>query len=1470
MCESRAVPSGEVYRQLFDAQVQLSRCLLAGHRVTRTDHLSSEDSNTPHSSRFRSSSSWRQQVDDGDDVIDDVSRLPDSLVVHQLSSDIMDKLMKKKCEKHHEALKQLETHLVHLSQVSAQKQTHLDHLSQVSAQKQTHLVHLSQVSAQKQTHLVHLSQVSAQKQTHLDHLSQVSAHKQTHLDHLSQVSAHKQTQLVHLSQVSAHKQTQLVHLSQVSAQKQTNLVYLSQVSAHKQTHLVHLSQVCETQVRTISQQLLSSLRDVDLRLDTLKDRMDQLEHTSLQEVFALWKEVEEEVKLKKIRISELDFKLSEYERGRSNEIRAALRKHCHLLEDISFLPPPDIHRLIHGEATMLNQTLLANRRSTARLLLLLQEENLQKESGLRQLWEGSLSRWRISRVDKVIDQFRRFCSLHEAQQLVSDQEMKPTQQDLFERHCDIIRNISSLVPPACSPAQVSDWFHQLTAANQHIDCLHAEVLRQLRRAYEQRWRDHLVEAELCKEALSALQLSDQQVNDIVDSQILPLIGQRQNGDEERLAALEVHRDSVAHHTLGLSRCVFVVMQAAALLWETHSHRLERREEELQQQLAELRLSQQRIQEKMRVEDLLGGLRQEGSEDALKRCLDKTLVCLQDMEHRRSVSDQLELLDQLPARFMDEGLSYSSSISSLFHVSPTHTPAESSLLQICDISTCVTFTSSGGVVYSGPAFRCPAPELQQEPLLRLLPVELLTHTLNRTRTLFLDHLEQHVQRLHCSAVAMVMERKEAVLLELELQMQQLKPERIQTHIYQPRLAELQLHQQQVELRCQDVMEVLSSVRVELQQLQTSISSRNQEVRLTLSNMEDELQAARSSRQLEAVSSALQNLLDQHVEHNQRLQTSFRQTVRLRLQEARDGITRLLNSFRMFSEGGDFAPQEVKMFQRQLREKTRRISLTEESIYAELEALESKSFQQVKGASARLQEKLSSLKSELMFSEKIQRMMSSTQVQLKAEAALSNQQQSLISSRLEDLRRLIENSQASLDQLRSILSSVSEDIRKRCQYLDFKLDCALQETVAPAAPPTSIRQVQPPPPPGLLQPNSTCVELVVDPVGEIIRSLNRFCLVRDSAAENHQRGRTAADQSPVQHQQRSAESVNTLSVKKGCRSNRTDIRSERRFQIFGSKQEEEPSTHSFGSSVNSVLWKTNDVLLNVSEDFYRRESLSRFHLLPEYPDQWAESMQQRLLGYQQQARALLSRSREELVKQLSAFRELLNLLPGALISNHGQRHEEQLREEVGGVKKRLEEILAASEKEKSVNIRRLRASLRMEELNTLTSREELRQQQVHSAICRAHLELQECVQARGEDFVTSLASLSEQLLQLDDLLTPAVSEDPDAAGKSQLAEDNNVTMETGAKARRKKGRGSSSAVPPSSVTMATTASTTTAKCLLKHEEVIQHRDAAAKRFQQLLRSESSCSDDNKKSRLSEEHTWNTHWKQQILALKRTHES
>ncbi|XP_037536764.1 coiled-coil domain-containing protein 180 [Nematolebias whitei] len=1259
-----------------------------------------------------------------------------------------------------------------------------------------------------------------------------------------------------------------------------------------QTHLTHLAQMCETDVRTACEQLLSSLRDANLRLDTLRDRMRHLEHISLQEVHGLWGEVEKEIRMKRTSFSELDVKLRDVEKRRSDKIRVLLRKHCGLLEQISFLPPPHVHRLIHAEATKLNQSLLVNRCSSARLLLCLQEQNLQQESSLHQEWENGLDLWRSSRIHETVDQFRAVCSRDEVQQLISDQQNQ-TQQDLIEQRCDIISKICLLVPPTCSPALVSDWFDELTAVNQQTDRLHSDLLHQLRCLNEQTRQNHLAAVERCKEALSVHQVSDKQVDDIINSQILPLIGRQQSQDDERLAALEVCSSSVACHAVSISRYVFDVMRAAALLWETHRCRLKRREEELQQHLNDIRQSQQqRIQKRTaRVDVLLGRLRQESSKDALNMSLEKTVQSLEDIEDscRQCVTDQWEVLDRLPALLMEELVSYSRSICSFFKLSPAYhlsvqpsstrtteldletsgetetlkpdqtaeknrvscqnqrgstqnshkhlSEAESSLLRLCDISTIITFTSTGGTVYTGPAFKCPAPDLssslQQEAHLSLFPADLLTHTLSRTRTLILDHLEQNFQDLLSSSVTMVTSRKEAVRLEQELQLQQLKPEYIRTHIYEPRLAELQLHQQRVDVHCQEMLDVLSSCRTEQQQLQISTSSQNQNLLLTLSNMEEEVQEANSVRRLEALGSALQDCLDRHVKETQRCRARFRHSVQSRLKEGGRRTAELLGSFRMFSEGGDFTPHEVKMFQKRLKEETKRVSGTVESIYAELELFESRSLQQVREASARVEGKLSALKAEMEFTEKIEKIIRSAQIQIKTEAASSNQQQSVISSRLEDIKRTMGNKQVSPDEVCCLLSSAHEDISKRCQYLDFSLNSAVQDSAVLTAHPKSRRQVRVSTQTGSLQLSRTGVDLHEDPVVGVVR----FSLVQDSGADHVQRRRRAsAGQSLVQRQQRSTESVSSPSSRKGCRPVRTDIRAERKFQIFGSKQEAELNPHSFSSAVQSILWRANNSVLQHVEDFYRNK-LSSFFLLPDSLDQWAEGTQKRLLGYQEQARRFLSESKQEVVKQLSVFRELLSSLPPILISNHEQQQGAWLREEVGGGRKKLEELMAISDKEKSLNIRQLRFSLRDDELQALNSREELRQQQLHSSVIRTHMELQECVHIRAEQFVTSLASLSEKLLhQLDELMSPAETR---TTGKHQPTEYSSVTMETGSE-------------------------TGSELSSLKHEEVIKLRDAAVKRFQQLLRSETSRLDEDKQRHLSEEQSWNSHWRQQIHTL------
>ncbi len=54
--------------------------------------------------------------------------------------------------------------------------------------------------------------------------------------------------------------------------------------------------------------------------------------------------------------------------------------------------------------------------------------------------------------------------------------------------------------------------------------------------------------------------------------------------------------------------------------------------------------------------------------------------------------------------------------------------------------------------------------------------------------------------------------------------------------------------------------------------------------------------------------------------------------------------------------------------------------------------------------------------------------------------------------------------------------------------------------------------------------------------------------------------------------------------------------------------------------------------------------------------------------------------ELLKQLSVLEELLHLLPSVLISNHERQQGAELRVEVGGVRQKLKETLAASEREK----------------------------------------------------------------------------------------------------------------------------------------------------------------------------------------------
>ncbi|XP_037101564.1 coiled-coil domain-containing protein 180-like [Syngnathus acus] len=230
--------------------------------------------------------------------------------------------------------------------------------------------------------------------------------------------------------------------------------------------------------------------------------MTHVQQRSLQEVLCVWSSVEAHMKEKKSSVLTFELQVNQCERLRVNKIRPVLRRYCHLLEKINFLPCTNTHMHIHSQATMLNQCLLANRRSAARLLLLLHEEALQQEALLRLQWEESVSQWRRSQAGHMLQEFRLSVASVDVWRLLSEQqtfhEADQNLRQLSQRRCDIVKGLGSLAPPSLSAALVSDWLAQLTAVNQQIDTCHADFLHQLRCHYELMWQDRVSQVKRCQ------------------------------------------------------------------------------------------------------------------------------------------------------------------------------------------------------------------------------------------------------------------------------------------------------------------------------------------------------------------------------------------------------------------------------------------------------------------------------------------------------------------------------------------------------------------------------------------------------------------------------------------------------------------------------------------------------------------------------------------------------------------------------------------------------------------------------------------------------------------------------------------------------------------------------------------------------------------------------------------------------------
>ncbi|KAL4660407.1 coiled-coil domain-containing protein 180-like [Arapaima gigas] len=239
--------------------------------------------------------------------------------------------------------------------------------------------------------------------------------------------------------------------------------------------LTALSSKYEQLIQETGERFLREISQYDGNMDKMMQKLDdvsEMERLTYQEIHDLWNCVNEEFEKKKKLTNELDETLNQFVSKRTPMISEVLKKCKKALEEIGYMMPSDIQKLLENKAMMINVEILASQRAVANLIHNLKEKDLQKGLFLRFRWENKLQDWTYSKVKALVDRFRQFMSSPHVDQ---PREVQATLESMWmeQRHLGescktVLQAFSASIPPECSKAVVTQWYSSLSSVNEQI------------------------------------------------------------------------------------------------------------------------------------------------------------------------------------------------------------------------------------------------------------------------------------------------------------------------------------------------------------------------------------------------------------------------------------------------------------------------------------------------------------------------------------------------------------------------------------------------------------------------------------------------------------------------------------------------------------------------------------------------------------------------------------------------------------------------------------------------------------------------------------------------------------------------------------------------------------------------------------------------------------------------------------------
>ncbi|CAF1416429.1 unnamed protein product [Adineta steineri] len=316
----------------------------------------------------------------------------------------------------------------------------------------------------------------------------------------------------------------------------------------------------------------------------------------------------------------------------------------------------------------------------------------------------------------------------------------------------------------------------------------------------------------------------------------------------------------------------------------------------------------------------------------------------------------------------------------------------------------------------------------------------------------DHWEEEATR---RADAVMYSKHYELDQEMDLQIHLHEPRhaRIESDIYHVRTAEIVSHTDRVERHMSGVEERLNQISGDYDQILNEFNKSVDAYKNDVNSLEHIFVNATTTGRLILLQDRLKRQRDTFMDYVRVSLRDFRRQFDLKVHHLRQANANFRNSFQTFTEGGNYSPDEIESYRRKLEQTALLIDRTEIGLLKEMERIEKRQLEQANKIMGQFRERFRYHMIDLQFIELTNRWISEAQVKIKTEVGNNNQQANtfktlvlLYESKIDSIiNPNLDKERATINEIRDLFHQIVLNSYERALYLK----CLPNELVIPAS-------------------------------------------------------------------------------------------------------------------------------------------------------------------------------------------------------------------------------------------------------------------------------------------------------------------------------------------------------------------------------------------------------------------------------------